>query len=139
MKKKIDISEIDKNTWEDYTKNPKDIFDKEKAKIISNSNKHRLKYDLHGFTLREANKKLEELIAKCYDEKYSEILLITGKGIHSNSDKDVYASKDLSKLKFSVPNYIKSNSILSKKVSSISVADKHDGGEGALIIKINNL
>ena len=139
MKKKEDISNKDKEFWAEYLKNPKDIFDKEKTKIILNSNKRRLRYDLHGFTLIEANKKLEELITKSYDEKYSEILLITGKGIHSNSDKDVYASKDFSKLKFSVPNYIKSNSVLSKKVSSISIADKHDGGEGALIIKINSL
>ena len=73
MKKKEDISKLDKKAWQEYTNNPDDIFDKDlnNNKIFKNK---RLKYDLHGYTLLEANNKIEELIIKCYKEKYSEIL-----------------------------------------------------------------
>ena len=99
----------------------------------------RFRYDLHGFSLFDANKKIEELIFFCLRKNYKEILLITGKGIHSNSDEDVYISKDLSKLKYSVPDFINSNSELSKYVSSISSANDIDGGEGAIIIKLKKI
>ena len=72
-------------------------------------------------------------------KKYKELLLITGKGIHSNTENDIYASRDLSKLKYSVPEYIKTNVDISKYVLSISNADKGDGGEGAIIVKIKML
>jgi Uncharacterized protein conserved in bacteria len=75
----------------------------------------------------------------CVKKNYNEILLITGKGIHSNTDKDVYVSKDLSKLKYSVPAYIQSELGLSKYIASISNADKIDGGDGAIIIKLKKL
>ena len=102
-------------------------------------NKKRFKFDLHGFNLIDANKKVKEIIFSCVDNKYKEILLITGKGIHSKTDRDVYASKNLSKLKYSVPDFIKSNLELSKQVSSISNANNSDGGEGAIIIKLKKL
>ena len=70
-------------------------------------------------------------------KNYKEILLITGKGIHSNTEKDVYASQDLSKLKYSVPEYIRSD--LSKYIISISNADKKDGGDGAILVKLRKL
>ena len=72
-------------------------------------------------------------------KKYKEILLITGKGIHSSNEKDIYVSKDLGKLKFSVPDFIKSDEELSKLILSINEADIKDGGEGAIIIKLKNL
>ena len=138
MIKKKSLSKKDLETWNKYIKNPTDLVDKDnfyKRKI----NLFRFKYDLHGFSLLDANKKIEELIVFCANKNYKEILLITGKGIHSNTDKDVYASKDLSKLKYSVPDYIKSNTDLSKYVSSISSANNLDGGEGAIIIKLKKL
>ena len=70
---------------------------------------------------------------------YSEILLITGKGIHSNTDKDVYVSKNLSKLKYSIPNFINTDQELSNIVVSVSNASAKDGGEGALVVKLKNL
>ena len=96
-------------------------------------------FDLHGFTLIEANYKVKEIILSCVKKNYKEILFITGKGIHSNTEKDVYVSKDLSKLKFSVPQFIKSDLDLSKYILSISNADLADGGDGAIIIKLKNL
>jgi len=74
-----------------------------------------------------------------YKKKYKEILLITGKGLHSNSDSDAYVSKNFSKLKYSVPEFIKSNEELSKLIISLSDADLKDGGEGAILIKLKNL
>ena len=139
MKKKEDIPEAEKKLWEEYTRDPKDLFDKELERKKSVKRVERYRFDLHGFTLHDANKKVRELIIYCQENNFREILLITGKGIHSNTDKDVYASKDLSKLKYSVPDYIKSNLNLSQYISSISDAKKKDGGEGAIIIKLKNL
>jgi len=137
--KKKNISQEDINTWKNYIKSPNDITDKDNIQNDSKSNHSRFKYDLHGFTLLEANEKVKEIILLCVKKNYKEILLITGKGIHSNIEKNVYASKDLSKLKYSVPEYIKSNLDLSRHIISISNADKIDGGDGAIIIKLKKL
>ena len=82
------------------------------------------------------NSLLEQIIIDCSRKHYKEILLITGKGLHSNTDNDVYSSKDLSKLRYSVPEYIRGSSQLSKLVQSIEGGEKKDGGEGSLIIKL---
>ncbi len=87
----------------------------------------------------EANEKVKEIILSCIEKNYNEILLITGKGIHSNIEQDVYASKDFSKLKYSVPAFIKSDIEISKYISSIEDADRKDGGEGAIVIKLKKL
>ena len=139
MIKKKNISQEDINTWKNYIKSPTDITDKDNIQDDSKSYHNRFKYDLHGFTLLEANEKVKEIILLCVKKNYKEILLITGKGIHSNIEKNVYASKDLSKLKYSVPEYIKSNLDLSRHITSISNADKIDGGDGAIIIKLKKL
>jgi DNA-nicking Smr family endonuclease len=133
------ISQQDINTWQNYIKNPRDIFDKEKSKKNTSLNNFRFKYDLHGHTLAAANIKVKEIILSCVKKNYKEILLITGKGIHSNTDKDVYVSEDLSKLRYSVPEYIHSEKELSNYVLSITNANKKDGGEGAIIIKLKKL
>ena len=139
MIKKKNISQEDIDTWKNYIKSPTDITDKDSIQNQNSSNHNRFKYDLHGFTLLEANEKVKEIILLCVKKNYEEILLITGKGIHSKTEKDVYASKDLSKLRYSVPDYIKSDLDLSKHIVSISDADKADGGDGAIIIKIKKL
>ena len=139
MKKKKKISQEDINTWQNYIQNPTDIVDKDIFQKDSNLNYLRFKYDLHGYTLIEANKVVKEIILLCVQKKYKEILFITGKGIHSNTEEDIYSSKDLSKLKYSVPEYIKSDSDISKHILSVSNADISDGGEGAIVIKIKNL
>ena len=139
MTKKKNISQEDINTWKNYIKNPTDLIDKDSFKKEDVSDNNRYRYDLHGFTLLEANEKVKEIILSCVEKNYKEILLITGKGIHSNTEKNVYVSKDMSKLKYSVPEYIKSNLDLSKHIVSISNADKIDGGDGAIIIKLKKL
>ena len=139
MTKKRDLSEKDLNTWETYIKNPSDIYDKDKNDLESLEKKKRFRFDLHGYTLDDANKKVRDIIFSCVKQKYKEILFITGKGLHSTSDKDAYASKDFSKLKYSVPDFIKSDGDLNKFVFSISDADIKDGGEGAILVKLRNL
>ena len=139
MNKKKKISQEDINTWTDFIKNPTGVTNKDNFLNNSQLEYSRFKYDLHGLTLLEANEKVEEIILFCLKKNYEEILLITGKGIHSNSDKDTYVSQDLSKLKYSVPDYIKSNHDLSKHILSIDNADKADGGEGAIIIRLKKL
>ena len=139
MTKKKNISQEDINTWKNYIKNPTDVVDKETSQKISSPKDYRFIFDLHGFTLVEANYKVKEIILSCVKNNYKEILFITGKGIHSNTEKDVYVSKDLSKLKFSVPQFIKSDLDLSRYILSISKADLADGGDGAIIIKLKNL
>ena len=139
MIKKKDPNQEDKRTWEDYIKNPRDIYDKDQGVTNDSLRKNRYKFDLHGFSLDEANRKVKEIIYHCLKNKFKELLLITGKGMHSTSDKDVYISKDLGKLKYSVPEFLKTNSELNKFIISINDAEKKDGGEGALIIKLKNL
>ena len=125
--------------WETYIKNPSDVYDKEKNNKENHGTKYRFRFDLHGHTLDEANIRVRDIIFSCVKQKYKEILFITGKGLHSTSDKDAYVSKDFSKLKYSVPDFIKSDDDLSKFVFSISDADLKDGGEGAILVKLRNL
>ena len=139
MKKKEDISNNEKKLWEEYLKNPKDLFDKELENTKRYDRGKRFRFDLHGFTLLEANKKVRKLIIDCQENNFKEILLITGKGLHSNTDENTYVSKELSKLKFAVPEYIKTQKDLSDKVISIEAAKINDGGEGAIIIKLKKL
>ena len=139
MKEKKKNSQEDIEIWTNYIKNPTDVVDKDNISNDVSHNKPRFKYDLHGHTLTNANDKVKEIILSCTKNRYKEILLITGKGIHSNTDKNTYVSKELSKLRYSVPEFIKSNIELSKHILSISNAEKKDGGEGAILIKLKNI
>ena len=139
MTKKKSISNIDKENWDKYVENPSDIFDKDLIDIKKSGNIIKFKFDLHGYTLENANKKVNEIINSCSEKRYSEILLITGKGLHSNTDKDTFASKNLSKLRYSIPDYILSSKELVSKIINIKTASKDEGGDGALIIKLKKL
>ena len=138
MTKKKDPSQEDKKIWEEYIRNPSDIYDKDLSATYSVQRRERYKFDLHGFTLDEANSKVKEIIEYCLKNKFKELLLITGKGIHSTNEEDTYISKNLGKLKYSVPEFIKTSE-LNKSIISINGAEKKDGGEGAIIIRLKNL
>ena len=127
------ISDKDKKDWLNFLKSDEKLKNKDldTNKNTSPSNKT---IDLHGFTLEEANKKIEKIINDAYEKDVSKIIVVTGKGIHSNVEKDPYVSKDLSILKFSVPDYIENNSELMKKIIEIKDAVKEDGGSGAFYI-----
>ncbi len=139
MIKKKELSSDDKKIWEDYLKNPTDLYDKDQDSSQEIKKKARFKFDLHGFSLVEANIKVKELILDCSKKKFKEILLITGKGLHSKTHLNSYVSNELSKLRYSVPEFIKSDKEISSIVISISGAGKEDGGEGAILIRLRNL
>ena len=127
------ISEKDKKDWLNFLKSDEKLKNKD-LDIKKNTSLNNKTIDLHGFTLEEANKKIEKIINDAYEKDVSKVIVVTGKGIHSNVEKDPYVSKDLSILKFSVPDYIKNNSELMKKIIEIKDADKEDGGSGAFYI-----
>ena len=139
MIKKKELNQEDKKIWEDYIRNPYDIYDKDKDIRKSTQKKTRYKFDLHGFTLEDANIKVKEIVNYCIKHKFRELLLITGKGLHSTNDRDEYVSKDFGKLKYSVPEFLKNNNDLSKFIVSINDANHSDGGQGAIIIKFKSL
>ena len=139
MIKKKELPKEEQKIWEDFIKSPSNIYDKERKDTFNKFKKEWFKYDLHGFTLDDANNKVREIILKSIKKNIKEILLITGKGLHSTTDNDAYVSKDLSKLKFSVPEFINNDNELNKYVVSISEAKIKDGGTGAIIIKLKNL
>ena len=131
MKKKI--SEKDKKDWLNFLKSDEKLKNKD-LDTNKNTSPNNKTIDLHGFTLEEANKKIKKIINDAYEKDVSKVIVVTGKGIHSNVEKDPYVSKDLSILKFSVPDYIENNSELMKKIIEIKDADKEDGGSGAFYI-----
>jgi len=139
VSKKKNLSKTDEEIWENYIKNPSDIYDKDKNNQKKKDRKERFRFDLHGHSLNEANQIVRDIIFSCVKKKFKEILFITGKGLHSTSDSDAYVSRDFSKLKYSVPDFIKSDEDLNKFVFSISNADMKDGGEGAILVKLRNL
>ena len=137
MKKKDSLSQKDKEDWKNFLEDTSTIPDKDQ-KDLTNESINKFRFDLHGLTLDEANKKVKEIIKSCSEKNCREILLITGKGLHSNQE-DVYKSSDLGKLRFSVPEYINSNPEISKLILSIVNPSQKEGGEGALLIKLKKL
>ena len=101
--------------------------DKIEKKIIK-------KIDLHGFSLENANKVIEVFITQSFEEGVNKIIVITGKGLRSKNDENPYISKNLSILKYSVPEFIKSNVNLMKLIKNIKEAGIEDGGQGAFYI-----
>ena len=139
MIKKKDLDQESTKAWEEFIKNPSGVHDKDKNYSKEYVRKGRFKYDLHGYTLDDANNKVKEIILKCKENNYKEILLITGKGLHSKNDKEIYVSKNLGTLRYSVPEFIKSDEELSNFIISINEAEIEDGGAGAILIKLKNL
>ena len=127
------ISNKDKKDWEDFLSQNERLPNKDLNSEKKNISKIK-RIDLHGFTLDQANKTIKRFIDDCYQNKVSKIIVVTGKGLHSNVEKDPYVSKDLSILKFSVPEYIKNNLELMKKIIEIKDAKIEDGGSGAFYI-----
>jgi len=110
------------------------------SKIIKNKNKKEVikTIDLHGFSLENANKVIEEFITQSFEEGVNKIIVITGKGLRSKNDENPYISKNLSILKYSVPEFIKSSVNLMKIIKNINEADIEDGGKGAFYIYLKN-
>ena len=127
------ISEKDKKTWDEFLSNDQKLPDKDN---IQNKTivKRTRSLDLHGKTLDEANSIIENFIKKSYEEKVQKLIIVTGKGLHSDNEKDPYVSKDLGILKYSIPEFLRNNEDLMKIISNISEASVKDGGTGAFYI-----
>ena len=136
MNKKL--SDKDKKDWDNFIKDDETIPNKDFV------NKNNIRYekikklDLHGYTIEEANKGVEVFIQKCFDESVTKAIIITGKGLRSKSSENPYLSKDLSILKYSVPEFIESNTVLTKMIIEITDAKIEDGGSGAFYIYLKN-
>ena len=132
------ISDKDKKDWENFLKDDKRVPNKD---LISSKKKRHekiKKIDLHGYSLQEANKSVESFIQKCFDSSVTKIIVITGKGLRSKNKENPYLSKDLSILKYSVPEFIENNSLLNKMIIEITDAKIEDGGSGAFYIYLKN-
>ena len=127
------ISDKDKKDWKDFLKKNEKLPNKD-LEIKENKLNITKSLDLHGFTLDEANKKVESFIIDCFDQKVSKVIIVTGKGLHSQNDKDPYISEKFGILKNSVPDFIKNNPGLMTKIKNITVAEVSDGGSGALYV-----
>ena len=128
-----DISDKDKKDWKNFLEKNEKLPNKD-AERKENKSHITKSLDLHGFTLEEANKKVESFITYCFNQKVSKVIIVTGKGLHSQNDKDPYISKEFGILKNSVPDFIKSNPILMKKIKDITDAEIEDGGSGAFYV-----
>ena len=127
------ISDKDKKDWIDFLSKTETLPDKDlnfkKQKI-----KKTFSFDLHGYSLDEANKKITSLIYDAYEKGLAKLIIVTGKGLHSTNEKDPYVSKNLGILKYSVPEYIKNNKELMDMINYIDRAEVQDGGSGAFYI-----
>ena len=139
MSKKDKLSKQDKKDWKDFLDNPSSFLKKENLEKGHFKRPKRYKFDLHGFSIENANKKVNEIINQCCQEGFSEILFITGKGLHSNIEDSVYVSKEYSQLKNTIPDFIKNNPELNSKIIKITKANEKLGGGGALIVKLKKL
>ena len=127
------VSDKDKKDWESFLSNNEKLKNKDEKFIAKNIYKS-LTLDLHGYSLEDANKKIDNLIKSSYDQGTSKLVIVTGKGIHSQNEKDPYVSEDLGILKYSVPEYIKNNRELMSLINDIQDASIEDGGTGAFYI-----
>ena len=127
------ISDKDKKDWKNFLENNEKLPNKD-AERKENKSHITKSLDLHGFTLEEANKKVESFITYCFNQKVSKVIIVTGKGLHSQNDKDPYISKEFGILKNSVPDFIKNNPSLMAKIKDITDAEITDGGSGAFYV-----
>ena len=129
------LSDKDKKDWQNFTSSEEKVQNKDLSLSSLETNKNLIKtIDLHGFSLENANRTIGEFINRCFKTNVSKITVITGKGLRSNNINNPYVSKDLSILKNSVPEFIKSNFDLMKKIKNIKEAEVEDGGSGAFDI-----
>tara|TARA_B100000405_G_scaffold276522_1_gene218415 strand:- start:148 stop:570 length:423 start_codon:yes stop_codon:yes gene_type:complete len=127
------ISEKDKKDWHKFINSTEKLPNKD-FKNQNNKNQKVRSIDLHGYTLDEANKTIETFINKAFSENINKLIIVTGKGLHSENEKDPYVSKDLGILKYSVPEFINNNAGLMNMINEITDAKIEDGGGGAFYI-----
>ncbi len=127
------ISDKDKKDWHDFLSSNESLPNKD-LDLKEKNTKNIVTFDLHGYSLDDANKTVKKLIFESFKNNVSKLIIVTGKGLHSQNEKNPYVAKDLGILKNSVPEYIKTNKDLTEMIRGIEDADIKDGGEGALYI-----
>ncbi len=132
------ITDKDKEDWENFLNSREKISNKDSLYKKNIRHEKIKKIDLHGYTIEEANKATEQFIQKSFDENVTKIIVITGKGLRSKNVENPYLSKDLSILKYSVPEHIENNKGLTKLIIEITDAEIEDGGSGAFYIYLKN-
>jgi DNA-nicking Smr family endonuclease len=137
-KKDIKNPDKDKQDWENFLNNKEKIPNKDSVHKKNIRYEKIKKIDLHGYTIKEANKAIEQFIQKCFEESVTKIIVITGKGLRSKNVENPYLSKDLSILKYSVPEFIENNKSLTQFIIEITDAKIEDGGSGAFYIYLKN-
>ena len=128
------ISEKDKKDWETFLSNNEKLSNKDSRLQEKKISLKIRSIDLHGYTLDRANQLIYDFINNCYQDNISKIIVVTGKGLHSQNEKNPYVSKDLSILKYSIPEFIENNIDLMKMIIEIKDAKDKDGGSGAFYI-----
>ena len=130
------LSDKDKKDWENFLNSNEKLEVKDSEKLSPNKISQKT-IDLHGYTLEEANIKITSYIDHCFQNKVKKINVITGKGLRSKNYDDPYQSKDLSILKYSVPEFIKNNPDLMKKIFRIDFdsVDSPSRGDFEIILK----
>ena len=138
--KKKDINNQDKNKqdWENFLNTKGKIPNKDFVYKKNIRHEKIKKIDLHGYTIEEANENVEQFIQKCFDEDVTKIIVITGKGLRSKNVENPYLSKDLSILKYSVPEFIENNKSLTRLIIETTDAKIEDGGSGAFYVYLKN-
>jgi len=127
------ISDKDKKDWHKFINSTEKLPNKD-FKYQKNKNLKVRSIDLHGYTLDEANKTIEDFINKAFSENINKLIIVTGKGLHSENEKDPYVSKDFGILKYSVPEFITNNASLMNMINEITDAKIEDGGTGAFYV-----
>ena len=133
-KKKSDLKD-----WEKFLEDPGIIHNKDNDEVADLNLNKKFRFDLHGYSIEKANSTIDQIISKCYKNGINQILVITGKGIHSKNESNVFTSSEYNKLKNTIPLFIKNKPELSSKIKKITTASPEQGGEGALIIKLKKL
>ena len=136
--KKLEISDKDNQDWKKFLENKEKIPNKDFVNRKNIRHEKIKKIDLHGYTIEEANKAVEQFIQRCFNERVTKIIVITGKGLRSKNVENPYLSKDLSILKYSVPEFIKNNKDLTQVIIDTTDAKIEEGGSGAFYVYLKN-
>ena len=135
MNKKL--SKTDLKVWKDFIEGNEKLYNKDNINKYTKYKKKESTIDLHGFSLDQANSKIEKFITSCFEKKIEKLNIITGKGLRSKVEQNPYQSKDLGILKYSVPEFIKSNSELMRIIKKIEDnTENKNSGFFTLFLKI---
>ena len=136
MIKDSEKKDSDLKDWEKFLEEPGKIYNKDNDTSTDLNLNKKFRFDFHGYSIEKANLTIDQIISKCYENGVYQILVITGKGIHSKNESNVFTSNEYNKLKSTIPLFIKNKPDLASKIKNITTAPTKQGGEGALIIKL---